>query len=268
MDFLSRYGPWALVTGASSGLGEQFAHALARRGMNLALTARREDRLQRLAADLRHGRRIETRVLAQDLAQPDAAAQLARNLGGLDLGLVVNNAGFGWQGSFLEQAPEQISQMVRLNCEAPALLARMLLPRMAARGHGGMVMVASTAAFQGVPGMSVYGATKGFDLLLGEALAQELRRAGISVITVSPGHTATEFHAAAGVPGSVAGKPAQPEDVVKETLERLGRSQSFVHGRLNRFLIFAQRLASRRLTVAVTGRLIRSRMRPLPEAKG
>lgn len=260
MDFLHRYGPWALVTGASSGLGEQFAHALARRGVNVALAARRQDRLERLAADLRQTWRIETRVLALDLELPDAAARLAQDLSALDLGLIVNNAGFGWQGSFLEQDPALIARMVRLNCEVPALLARHLLPRLAARGHGGMIMVASTAAYQGVPGMSVYGATKGFDLLLGEALAQELGQAGIQVITVSPGHTATEFHAVAGVAGAVAGEAARPEDVVKETLERLGRSRSFIHGRLNRVLVFAQRLATRRLAVAVTGRLIRRRM--------
>lgn len=266
MDFPRRYGPWALVTGASAGLGEQFAYALARRGLDLVLVARRQDRLERLAADLRRERRIETRVLALDLEQPGAAAQLAQDVSGLDLGLLINNAGFGWQGPFLEQDPALISRMLRLNCEAPALLARLLLPRLAARGRGGMVMVASTAAYQGVPGMSVYGATKGFDLLLGEALAEELRGSGVDLITVSPGHTATEFHAVAGVPGAVAGGAARPEDVVEETLERLGRSRSFVHGRLNKALLFAQRLVPRRTVVAVTGRLIRRRMRPAPGA--
>ncbi len=259
MDFRSRYGPWAVVTGASSGIGEQFALALARRGLDLALVARRQDRLERLAADLRREHRIQTRVLAMDLEQPEAPEQLALALADLDLGLVVNNAGFGWQGSFLEQDPAAMRRMVRVNCEAPVLIARRLLPRLVARRAGGMILVASTAGYQGVPHMSLYGATKGFDLLLGEALGEELRGTGVDVIVVSPGHTATEFHGIAQVQGAVAGIAARPEDVVKETLERLGRSRSFVHGRLNRFLVFAQRFSTRRLTVAVTGRLLRSR---------
>ena len=122
-----------------------------------------------------------------------------------------------------------------------------------------MILVASTAAFQGVPHMSLYGATKGFDLLLGEALGEELKGAGVDVLVVSPGHTDTEFHAVAHVTGAVAGLSAAPEAVVKESLERLGRSRSFVHGWLNKFLVFVQRFAPRRLAVAVTGRLLRSR---------
>jgi short-subunit dehydrogenase len=262
MEFIRRYGPWALVTGASSGLGEQFAHALAQRGLNLVLVARRLDRLERLAADLRRERRIQTRVIALDLAQPDAAQQLEAALAGTELGLLVNNAGFGWQGSFLAQDPAEITRMVRVNCEAPALIARLLLPRLAARGSGGMVVVASTSAYQGVPGMSVYGASKGFDLLLGEALAVELSSSGIDVITVAPGHTATEFHAIAGVTKGTTGPSARPEEVVKETLERLGRKHSFVHGRLNRLLVFLQRFGTRRLAASVAGRLIRSRGAP------
>lgn len=267
MDFRRRYGPWAVVTGASAGLGEQFAQALARRGLDLVLVARRQDRLERLAADLRREQHVQTRVLALDLEQPDAPEQLAREVAGLDLGLLVNNAGFGWQGSFMEQDPAALRRMIRVNCEAPAMLARLLLPQIAARGAGGMILVASTAAYQGVPQMSVYGATKGFDLLLGEALGEEIKATGVDVIVVSPGHTATEFHAIANVQSAVAGVSARPEAVVKETLERLGRSRSFVHGRLNRFLVFAQRFSTRRLTVAVTGRLLRSRSQE-PRASG
>ncbi len=260
MEFRNRYGPWALVTGASSGLGAEFARQLGRRGLNLILVARRRDRLEHLAGQLRHAAQVETRVIPADLTEPAAAARLEQETAGLDLGLLVNNAGFGWSGAFLQQDPENVARMVRLNCEAPAALARRLLPRIAARGRGGMILVASAAAYQPTPWMSVYGATKGFALLLGEALAQEMREKGVDVLTVSPGHTESEFHAVAGVSGAVAGGAARPEDVVRETLDRLGRSLSFVHGWHNKALIWGGRCVTRRMAARISGRLLAARL--------
>jgi short-subunit dehydrogenase len=261
MEFRIRYGPWALVTGSSSGLGAEFARQLGRRGLNLILVARRLDRLEHLAGQLRHAERVETRVIAADLTDPAAVARLEQETAGLDLGLLVNNAGIGWSGAFLQQDPEALARMVRLNCEAPAVLARRLLPRIAARGSGGMILVASAAGYQPTPWMSVYGATKGFALLLGEALAQELREKGVDVLTVSPGHTESEFHAIAGVSDAVVGGAARPEDVVRETLERLGSCHSFVHGWHNKALIWGGRWVTRRMAARISARLLAARLR-------
>lgn len=260
MEFQTRYGPWALVTGASSGIGASFARALARRGLNVALTARREDRLTALAGELRREARVATRVVPCDLAQPGAPAQLAAQVADLELGLFVNNAGFGWQGAFLDQEPEQLARMVRVNCEAPALLARTLLPPMAQRGRGAMIVVASLAGFQPTPWISAYGATKGFDLLLGEALAVELRARGVDVLTLAPGPVETEFHDVAGVRDSMIGPRLEPDRVVNETLSRLGRTDVLVPGWRMRALAFGQRFAPRRWVAAVSGRMIRRRM--------
>ncbi|MFQ5748437.1 MAG: SDR family NAD(P)-dependent oxidoreductase, partial [Planctomycetota bacterium] len=205
-DFPARYGPWALVTGASSGLGRAFAAALGGRGLNLLLVARRGDRLGELAAGLAAASRgghpeggprgapgFEALPVPLDLTAPDALPRLREAAGEREIGLLVSNAGFGYCGGFAEQDPERVREMVRLNCEVPALLARAFLPPMRARGRGGMILVASTAAYQATPWMALYGATKGFDLLLGEALGAEFAPRGVDVLTVSPGHTDTEF---------------------------------------------------------------------------
>lgn len=260
MDFRARFGPWALVTGASSGLGAAFAQALARRGLNLALTARRADRLEALAAELRRTAQVATRTVPLDLTQAGAAEKLSNAVADLELGLLVNNAGFGWQGSFLEQEPDQIARMVRLNCEAPALLARAFLPRLAASRRGGMILVASLAGFQPTPWIAAYGATKGFDLLLGEALAVELRSHGVTVLTLAPGPVDTEFHGVAGVRDSAIGARMDVDEVVRGALERLGRADLYVPGAKMRVLAFGQRFLPRRAVAFFSGRMIRRRM--------
>jgi len=278
MDFPARYGPWALVTGASSGLGRAFAAALAARGVNLLLVARRGDRLAELAAGLAAAPRcgqpeggprgapgLEAVPVPLDLTAADALPRLREAAGEREIGLLINNAGFGSCRGFAEQDPGRVREMVRLNCEVPALLAHAFLPPMAARGRGGMVLVASTAAYQATPWMSLYGATKGFDLLLGEALCEEFAPRGVDVVTVSPGHTDTEFHRIAGVSGPVAGPSARPETVVEQALARLPRGGSFVSGRLNALMAFSTRLAPRRFAARMAGRLLGARMH---DAKG
>jgi short-subunit dehydrogenase len=260
MEFRAAYGPWALVTGASSGIGAALARALARRGLDLALAARRADRLEALAQDLRRERRVETRVVAVDLSEPAGPQTLCERVADLDLGLVVNNAGRGWQGSFLEQDPEQLTRMLRLNCEAAALVARLLLPRLVARRRGGMILTASLAGFQPAPWVSAYGASKGFDLLLGEALAVELRGTGVDLLTLAPGHTRSEFHEVAGVRGPAIGGRDEPERLVAAALARLGHRELHVPGWRHRALLAAQRLAPRSWIRTVSGALLRRRM--------
>jgi hypothetical protein len=225
-----RYGPWALVTGASAGIGREFARALAREGVSVALSARREDRLRELAAELEKDWQVETRVVPADLADPAGVERLARAVEDLELGILVNNAGFGYQGRFERQDAERLREMVQVNCAAPVVLTSRLLPAMRARGRGALVFTGSVAGRQPLPLHAVYAASKGFDLLLGDALAVELRDGGIDVLVLEPGPTESEFQAAAGETPH----PAEPaERVVAVALDALGRQPSVVAGWAN-----------------------------------
>ncbi len=217
-----RYGAWALVTGASSGIGAAFARSLAQEGVSVALCARREDRLRALASELeRHG--VETRVVALDLAAPGSVSRLVTAVADLDLGIVVNNAGVGDAGRFEHQDAARLRAMVELNCITPMLLTRALLSRLHARGRGAVLFTGSQAARQPLPLHAVYAATKAFDGFLGEALWAELRGTGIDVLVVEPGSTETECQQVAG---ELPHAGQAPEEVVAVAWDRLGRQPS------------------------------------------
>jgi short-subunit dehydrogenase len=220
-----RYGEWALVTGASAGIGAAFARALAADGVSCVLAARREDRLRELAAELesRHG--VKTRVVGVDLGAPGGAEELLRAVGDLEIAILVNNAGVGGAGRFDKLDPVRVRQMVELNCTTPVVLTRALLPPMVERGRGAVVMVGSVAGSQPLPLHGLYAATKVFDNFLGEALWAEFRGTGVDCLALLPGPTETEFQTAAGeLPH--AGEP--PEQVVATALDALGRQPSVI----------------------------------------
>lgn len=222
-----RYGEWALVTGASAGIGTAFVRALAREGVSCVLTARREERLRELAAEVesRHG--VRTRVVAADLAAADGPERVLDAVRDLEISILVNNAGFGGAGHFERQNPDVLHQMVSLNCIAPVVLTRALLSPMVARGRGAVVMVGSVAGSQPLPLHSLYAATKAFDNLLGEALWAELRGTGVDVLSLLPGPTETEFQEIAReVPHS--GQSA--EEVVEAAFRAVGRQPSVISG--------------------------------------
>lgn len=222
-----RYGEWALVTGASAGIGAAFARALAREGMSCVLSARRADRLAVLAAELEREHQVHTRVLAADLATPAGVEALLDGISELDLALVVCNAGVGYQGRFEKLDPARLERLLALNCGAPLRLARELIPRLRTRGRGALLFIGSVAGRQPLPLHAAYAASKSFVLQLGEALAVELADTGVEVLVVEAGVTDTEFQAAAGAlphPG------AAPEAVVREALAALGRQSSIVPG--------------------------------------
>lgn len=225
-----RYGEWALVTGASAGIGAEFARALARDGVSCVLTARRADRLEALAGELEKTWSIQTRVVACDLATAEGIDALTAAVADLPIAILVNNAGFGYAGRFDKQGEARLRQMVQLNCVAPVALTQRLLPGMRERGRGAVVITGSVAGRQPLPLHGVYSATKAFDLLLGEALFVELRELGIDVLVIEPGSTATEFQEVAGEIAHV-GEP--PQDVVRVALDALGRQPSVVSGWLN-----------------------------------
>jgi short-subunit dehydrogenase len=254
-----RYGDWALVTGASAGIGAEFARALARGGLSVVLTARRTDRLERLAGELEKTYQVQTRVVGEDLGEPGGVERLADAVADLPIAILVNNAGFGYAGRFEKLDPDRLRSMVELNCIAPMALTRRLLPAMIERRRGAVVITGSVAGRQPLPLHGVYSATKAFDLLFGEALYVELRDRGVDVVVLEPGSTATEFQAVAG---EIAHAGEDPERVVEAALAALGRQPSVVPGWLDWLRAnAASRLAPRSL-VAYVARDVIARQTP------
>ena len=226
----------ALVTGASAGLGVEFARQLSARGQQLVLVARRKERLDGLAAELGNARAFE-----MDLSEPGATERLMADIAaqGETVELLVNNAGFGLAGRFAELDGTRQREMIDLNCGALAELAHAVLPGMISRKGGGILNVASTAAFQPGPGMAVYFATKAFVLSFSEALHDEARRHGVKVSCLCPGPTRTEFRSVSGFnPKGPAGKiAADAAAVVAAGLKGLDRNQAVVVPGLSNKLI-------------------------------
>jgi short-subunit dehydrogenase len=225
-----RYGGWGVVTGASAGIGAEFARALAREGLSVVLAARREDRLKELATELEREHGVETRCVAVDLAAVDGAERLAEAVADLDVSLLVNNAGFGYAGRFEKLDVERMRDMIQLNCTTPVVLTGRLLPKLRQRGRGAVIVVGSIAGNQPLPLHGVYSATKAFDRLFGESLWGELRGSGVDVLVLEPGSTTSEFH---DVAGELPHAGAPPDAVVRTALETLGQSPSVIHGWLN-----------------------------------
>jgi short-subunit dehydrogenase len=220
--------PVALVTGASAGIGAEFARALAARGYDLVLVARRRERLDALAAEIADAHPgTNVRSLAKDLFDSHAVTEIASELAdaGVTVDLLVNNAGFGAHGAFAASDPSSQSGQVALNIAALVDLSRAFVSGMVERRRGGIINVASTAAFQPLPAMAVYGATKAFVLSFSEALHEEVRRSGVSVVALCPGATDTEFFDVAGDDASV-GKRRDVRDVVRTGLNALDRNRA------------------------------------------
>jgi short-subunit dehydrogenase len=214
----------SLVTGASSGIGEAFARALASRGHALVLTARRLDRLESLAAALRKNHGVKVHVVCADLSKPTGVDDLVRAVDALDVhvDVLINNAGFGSYGSFSKLPLERELEMVDLNVRAVVALTGAFLEGMLQRGRGTILQIASTTAFQPVPYMAVYGATKAFVLSHAEAVARECEGTGVRVIAICPGHTPTEFQERSGVHQRPTRTTSQSADaVVREALHAM-----------------------------------------------
>ncbi|WP_199315041.1 SDR family NAD(P)-dependent oxidoreductase [Streptomyces cadmiisoli] len=261
MTSMSYRGTTALITGASAGLGEEFARQWAERGADVVLVARRLDRLTALADTLERTYGVTATPLAADLARPGAGSALRTELQqrGITVQTLINNAGFGSHGAFLEQDPDEITRMIQVNVGAVADLTRTFLPDLAADGRGALVTVASTAAYQPTPAMAVYGATKAFVLSLTEALAYETRHSSLRVLAVSPGPVSTEFFDVVGTQEAAVGRMSTPAQVVTATrraLERRSTPPSTVAGLSNLLSSLATRFAPRRVVLATAGRAL------------
>ena len=254
-------GTTALITGASSGLGTEFAAQFAARGADVVLVARREDRLRALAERLERAHRITATVIALDITRPDAAAVLRRELEerGIRIQTLVNNAGFGMKGGFAEADAGRIGEMVQVNVAALVAITREFLPDLVRDGRGALVGVASTGAYQPCPNMAVYGATKAFVLSFTEALAYETRGSGLGVLALSPGATRTEFFDVVGTADAAVGRFRTPEQVVRRALRELDRRDtppSIVTGRANAISAALVGLIPRRLALSLSGRVL------------
>ncbi len=242
---------WAVVTGASSGLGVTFAEKVASEGVNVLLAARTAGPMEELAARLQERHGVETLVVPVDLSDREARGALVDRLHGMDISYLINNAGFATIGDFAEADPDRMLQEKELNMVALTQLARAVAPGMISRGRGAIINVASTAAFQPIPTMAVYAATKAYVLRLTIALWEELFHTGVRAIAICPGPTDTPFFAEAGDDSKMA-KRRTPAQVVETTFAGLGRHQPYVvDGASNALMAFATRLAPVRLQAAL-----------------
>lgn len=253
-------GKWALVTGASAGIGEALAIELAAAGAHLILTARRADRLETLARRLGSEHKIQTQVIPADLGDPAAPQQLfdATEGRGMPVDILINNAGFGYYGEFVTGDPAWQRTMVDVNCAAVVELTRLFLPRMIERKHGDIMIVASTAAYQPVAYMATYAATKAFDRMLAEALAEETKRFGIRVSALCPGPTESEFGEVAGSRSGESRKSQSAAEVARIGLEGMVKGKPWVipyaGGRAS---VFMQRFAPRRMVTGAAEKMFR-----------
>ena len=238
MSFAERYGPWALVAGASDGVGAEFAHELARRGVSVVLLARRQGVLDEVAASIRAASGVETRTVAVDLADPDATARVRAATAGLDVGFLVYCAGADpGHATLLDSPIDRATSMVQRNCTAPLQMVHHFAPAMVARGRGGIVILGSAAGFAGAPNMVAYAASKAFDMVMAEALWAELHEQGVDVLGLILGLTDTpalrRLRASLGhddAPDAPLAGAATPQEVVREAFENLANGPTWIVG--------------------------------------
>jgi uncharacterized protein len=256
--------PTALITGASAGIGATFAQELASRQTDLVLVARSADKLQQLAAQIQARYQIQVHVFAYDLTAPDATTAIYNAVmeKGLTIDLLVNNAGFGDYGDFAERDGDRQIKMVQLNILALVDLTHKFLSGMRQRHSGGIINLASTAAFQPIPYFAVYAASKAFVLSFSEALWAENRQYGVRILAVCPGPTETKFFKEADFPTTfsetIAKNYTSPQQVVREALQGLEKNRaSLVPGFTNKVSANAYRFLPRQGLVSLVGKIFK-----------
>jgi short-subunit dehydrogenase len=262
----TRYGPWAIVTGASSGIGREIAMQLGAAGLNLLLVARSQGTLQTLADELTTNQGIEVRVLAEDLADALAVDGVMAASQELDIGLLVAAAGFGTSGRFLDSSIAEELNMLDVNCRALLLLTRHFGERFANRGKGGIILMSSIVGFQGMPNAAHYAATKAYVQTLAEALYVELKPKGVDVLASAPGPTKSGFAARAGMQMGAALDPATG---AQGTLRALGRTSTALPGFLSKLLVYSLATLPRMVRVRIMGQVMRgmTKHRAVSEAR-
>lgn len=257
-----KYNGWALITGASSGIGKEFAKELARQGFNIVLVARHEDALNKISQKLQSAYHVKTRVISADLSLEGEAQKVFDACHELDIGLLIPAAGIDEMGLFLEKDYVDLKRMLRLNIESPTELAHLFGKKMVGRGRSGIIFISSLFAYQGIPHFSAYAASKAYILTLGEALSYEFRKQGIDVLTVSPGLTSTPFAEGLKLNATLLPVLAQkPNAVARLGIGRIGKKATVVSGLLNKFYAWENRLIPRSWPVHLFGFLIGNAVR-------
>ena len=252
----------ALITGASSGIGKAFAETLASKGANLILLARSGDKLRSLASQINEQFKVDAKVIVVDLSDPEAYSKVSLSVEemGSQVDVLINNAGFGTRGSFHTLSADQEQMEIMLNVAAVVQLTHLFLPGMVSRKQGIIINVASTGAFQPVPYMAVYGATKAFVLSFSEALWAEYRKQGIHVLALCPGETETNFQKVVGNDQPIFGGKRTTESVVKTAFRALERGKPYaVDGAMNYLLANSVRFTPRSVVVKMTARIMEPR---------
>ena len=257
-EWCNRYGPWAVVTGATSGIGEAIARQLAAHGLDVVLIARGAERLHAIAAELEARDRVRTLVVPADLATPDGLDLVETATGALDVGLFVAAAGFGTSGHFLRSGLGAELDMLDVNCRAVLVHAHHFGRRLAVRRRGGIVLLGSIAAHQGVPYAAHYSATKAYVQTFGEALHLELAPLNVDVLVSSPGPVHSGFAARAGMTMSAA---VEPRVVARATIRALGRRGTVVPGALSKLLTYSLTSLPRWARSRIMGAIMRDMTR-------
>ena len=257
-NFQKKYGPWALVTGASSGIGKELAHELASRNLNLVIVARRQELLDTLKEALARKYGVEVRSVAVDLTTPMAFSIIEEATADIEIGLLVPNAGMAMAGEFIESDLEDNIAMIQLNVLAPLQLAHEFGRKMALREHGGILFTSGVLAYQAIPMMANYAATKAYVLLLAEALHNEFKPRGVDVTVLSPGLTATDMPVHLPIDFSKLPMWAlSPKRVARTGVNALGQKSTVVAGFISKFYAWQNRLVPRVLPVMLFGFLMR-----------
>jgi len=257
-NFKQKYGPWALVTGASSGIGKSISEQLAQQGLNLVAVARNQSNLETLKSDLEAKYGIQVETIAQDLSKPEASSVIAEQTADTDIGLLIANAGIENDGPFINNDAQDESHLLALNIVSPMQMSHAFAKRFAERGKGGILFVSSLFGYQGVPYVANYSASKAYILSLGEALNVELKPQGIDVTVLSPGLTNTPM--IDNMPVDFNKMPItshSPDLVARVGLNALGKKATVVPGLINKIYAWENRFIPRSWPVKLFGFLIK-----------
>jgi uncharacterized protein len=255
-NYLKKYGKWAVVTGASSGIGREIAIYLAELGFDLVLVARGEDKLKKLATDLSAKHGTKTLVIPQNLSARSASINIFKQTENLEVGMLVAAAGFGSSGALLNTQLVNELDMVTINCEVPLTMSYLFGQRFVKQRRGGIILFSSLLGFQGAPNSANYAATKGYIQCLGEGLYVELKPHNVDVLVSAPGPVATGFAEVADMQMSMA---AKPQEIARATVNALGKTMTVRPGKVSKFLGWSLMTAPRRIRVSIV-KIIMDRM--------
>lgn len=252
--FHEQYGAWAVITGASDGIGMAFANTLAESGFNLVLAARREEALNSLAKELSSKHNIQTDVVVVDFSSSEAALKLYQRTKGKDIGLLIAAAGFGTSGDFLDNSVQEELSMMDVNCRAVIALSHYYGTQMKNQGRGGIILFSSLVAFQGVPRAANYAATKAFIQSFVEGWYYEMKSFGVDILVIAPGPIRSGFGTRARMK---MGMSAKPSVVPHESLNALGKKIIVRPGFLSKFLEMSLKIAPRRLRIRIMAQIMK-----------